>query len=558
MSKAKTPSKQSETPLPKNMLKKKRLTKEADKDANDYDTENDNEEEQVSKSKAKSKVNSEKELIKDNDLELVEVKKKEVPNINLTAEPIDNPKLAISGHKILHNAIIIEYYDENGRRRTVNMATVKLPNFSAMLKSYTEKFEMTKSDKNKLLEKWESLNPTVQVLKPSVDGNDVKELWEPKPIGVISDENEKYELNSLNKRFKKIFDDFVKKNEDENIKWMLKTYDFIKRIDYTSNSYKIHVDFKQFFSKNDVPKHIKQTIEGQPIEMIHPQLIFNMYQHAFKHNLALLQGTAEDLFKKHYDSELIDIERRINIINGASIKVNLVDDYLSNATVATYAKSTNLKDLNNVYGFRRESEINKVEGYIKYYLDRNKGRFIYFSYSDIYHLMPFNVAEKFIARVESMCENEESSVRKSVATLKQESLYKKCKLFQQKRIQQSINEDKEDNNDCFFKAIEKLCDGELQYKVQLKFKLRNANIEDQVALVNKSELGFVIAENESKRGILSQIIGSVKDKSIVVFSVSTFKSHTIIVEAGVPFDDDVYTEFQDQEVQATIYDVYYE
>ena len=87
--------------------------------------------------------------------------------------------------------------------------------------------------------------------------------------------------------------------------------------------------------------------------------------------------------------------------------------------------------------------------------------------------MPFNVAEKFIARVESMCENEESSVRKSVATLKQESLYKKCKLFQQKRIQQSINEDKEDNNDCFFKAIEKLCDGELQYKVQLKFKLRN-------------------------------------------------------------------------------------
>ena len=172
--------------------------------------------------------------------------------------------------------------------------------------------------------------------------------------------------------------------------------------------------------------------------------------------------------------------------------------------------------------------------------------------------MPFNVAEKFIARVESVCENEESSVRTSVTTLKQKSLYKKCKLFQQKRIQQSINEDKEDNNDCFFKAIEKLCDGELQYKVQLKFKLRNANIEDQVALVNKSELGFVIAENESKRGILSQIIGSVKDKSIVVFSVSTFKSHTIIVEAGVPFDDDVYTEFQDQEVQATIYDVYYE
>ena len=558
MSKAKTPSKQSETPLPKNMLKKKRLTKEADKDANDYDTENDNEEEQVSKSKAKSKVNSEKELIKDNDLELVEVKKKEVPNINLTAEPIDNPKLAISGHKILHNAIIIEYYDENGRRRTVNMATVKLPNFSAMLKSYTEKFEMTKSDKNKLLEKWESLNPTVQVLKPSVDGNDVTELWEPKPIGVIPDENEKYELNSLNKRFKKIFDDFVKKNEDENIKWMLKTYDFIKRIDYFADNYKIHIDFKQFFSKNEVPKMIKQTIEGQTIEMIHPQLIFNMYQHAVKNNLALLQGVAEDLFKKHYDSELADIERRINIINGASIKVNDVDDYLSNATVSSFALTGAFKDLYSVYGFRRESTINNCEGYIKYYLDRKKCRFIYFSYADIYHLMGFVLAERFISRVENICENEESSVRKSVSTLKQESLYKKCKLFQQKKIQQSTNEDKEENNDCFYKAIETLCDGKLQYKVQLKTKLRYANIEDQVALVNKSELGFLLGENGTKRGILSQIVGSILDKSIVVFNVSTFKTHTIIVEAGTSFDDNVYTEFADQEVQATIYDVYYE
>ena len=397
----------------------------------------------------------------------------------------------------------------------------------------------------------------MNILKAKDNGNDVKELWEPKPMGKILNDDEKFELNSLNKRFKKIFEDYVKKNEDEGIKWMLKTYDFIKRIDYMSNNYKIHVDFKAFFAKNEVPKHIKQTIEGQFIEMIHPQLIFNMYQHAVKNDLALLQGVAEDLFKKHYESELADIEKRINIINGSSIKVNLSEEYLSIPTVATFAYSNNMKDLNNVYGFRRESNINFTEGYVKYYLDRKKCRFIYFSYADIYHLMGFAAAEEFISRVESVCENEESCVRASVTTLKQKTLYKKCKLFQDKKIQQSANEERDENNDCFFKALDILSDGKLQYKAQLRFKLRNLNIDDQVALVNKSDLGFVIAEHESKRDILSKIVGSIKEKSIVVFTVSTFKSHTIIVEAGVPFDDNVYTEFEDQEVQATIYDVYF-
>ena len=60
-----------------------------------------------------------------------------------------------------------------------------------------------------------------------------------------------------------------------------------------------------------MPKTIKQTIESQPIEMIHPQLIFNMYQHAVKNNLALLRGVAEDLFKKHYDSELLILKEEL-------------------------------------------------------------------------------------------------------------------------------------------------------------------------------------------------------------------------------------------------------
>ena len=77
------------------------------------------------------------------------------------------------------------------------------------------------------------------------------------------DKNEKYELSSLTKRFKKISDEFVKNNKDENIKWMLKTYDFIKRIDYFADNYKIHIDFKQFFTKNEVQKTYKAN-NGRP------------------------------------------------------------------------------------------------------------------------------------------------------------------------------------------------------------------------------------------------------------------------------------------------------
>ena len=101
------------------------------------------------------------------------------------------------------------------------------------------------------------------------------------------------------------------------------------------------------------------------------------------------------------------MKKRFNIINGSSIKVNLSEEYLSIPTVANFAYNHNMKDLTNVYGFRRESTINNTEGYIKYYLDRKKCRFIYFSYADIYHVMGFVAAEKFITKVENVCENEE-------------------------------------------------------------------------------------------------------------------------------------------------------
>ena len=236
----------------------------------------------------------------------------------------------------------------------------------------------------------------------------------------------------------------------------------------------------------------------------------------------------------------------------------MLDDYLRNATVAKFVSNTNLKDVTNVYGFRRESPINNCEGYVKYYLNRKKGRFIYFSYEDIYNLMGFNAAERFIEKVERIVENEECSIRRTITSLKQSSLYKKCKLFTKKRLQMTINEEYMDNNDCFYKAIEKLAGSKLKYKVQIKTKLRVGDVDQQIALVNKSELGFLIAENNIQRGVLATIVGSILNKSIVVFSVNNFKTHTIIVEAGVPCTDPVFYDFENEEVEATIYDVFYD
>ena len=57
MSKAKTPSKQSENTLPKNLMKKKRIYKEADKFESDNDNDEDYKKEPFCKSNAKSKSN---------------------------------------------------------------------------------------------------------------------------------------------------------------------------------------------------------------------------------------------------------------------------------------------------------------------------------------------------------------------------------------------------------------------------------------------------------------------------------------------------------------------
>ena len=57
MPKEKTPSKQIENSLPKNLLKKKRVSKEADKVESDNDNEEDYKKEPFCKSNAKSKSN---------------------------------------------------------------------------------------------------------------------------------------------------------------------------------------------------------------------------------------------------------------------------------------------------------------------------------------------------------------------------------------------------------------------------------------------------------------------------------------------------------------------
>jgi hypothetical protein len=67
----------------------------------------------------------------------------------------------------------------------------------------------------------------------------------------------------------------------------------------------------------------------------------------------------------------------------------------------------------------------KLEGYIKYYEDRERGRYLYFSFSDIHELMGENKARIFINKVYRECPNEESKIRDTVEYLKAKTLYKK-------------------------------------------------------------------------------------------------------------------------------------
>ena len=162
--------------------------------------------------------------------------------------------------------------------------------------------------------------------------------------------------------------------------------------------------------------------------MYHPIMIFNMHQFARYNGMKELEKVADNLFEKYYQENLKDIERRLNIINGAIDEKTPLIEYMKNNRVAKFLMETKLDDTYNVYGFRREVIGSKLDGYIKYYEDRERGRYLYFSFSDIHGLLGENRARIFINKVLRDCPNEESRIRNTVESLKMKTLYKKWKI----------------------------------------------------------------------------------------------------------------------------------
>ena len=119
MKKEKTPSKHDDNAQPKTQLKKKRLPRLPNQMESDIEEEEVIEEQPISKSNAKSKSNPEKVADKNNDLQLVEVKQKEIPSINLISDKIGSSSIEIVGHRIMNNSILIEYHDENKKLKQV-------------------------------------------------------------------------------------------------------------------------------------------------------------------------------------------------------------------------------------------------------------------------------------------------------------------------------------------------------------------------------------------------------------------------------------------------------
>ena len=126
MPKEKTPPKHDDNSVPKTQLKKKRLPRLPIQMESDIEEEEVIEEQPISKSNAKSKSNPEKVADKNNDLQLVEVKQKEIPSINLISDKIGSSPIEIVGHRIMNNSILIEYHDENKKLKQVGLTRIKI------------------------------------------------------------------------------------------------------------------------------------------------------------------------------------------------------------------------------------------------------------------------------------------------------------------------------------------------------------------------------------------------------------------------------------------------
>ena len=556
MKKEKTSSKEKEQSKP-SMLGKKTRQKKSNKDednesAGELDVINLEEKTTTSRSRTRT---SKLEVANIN-LPLSE-KKSSIEKSPILSQLDPLPKnYEILGHKNLNGRIVISYKVNNGNPTSKSLSDIKFEGFYDALVKYCNNEKVTKVDKKLLMSTWESANPKVEPLIPFDKLGEDELMLESKPKDDLNEAKDKIELASLKKKFVEYYNEFVYNQTDDFVNWVFDAYNFITKIEYNASDYRIHINYNKFYKYHNPPRNIKDSLEGCPIPMFHPILIFNMYQYGELHNLPLLKAKASNLFEKYYNQHLDEIQKKINIINGASLKVDLLDDYMKHATVSNFLATDKIKDVNNVYGFRRYNQITGVEGYLKYYLIRSKSRFIYFSYDDIYTLLGYYLASKIISTVENSNPNEESGVKAKVSTLKHRSLYKKSNLRQYSRIKLINNNDYTSNLDCFYNAIEQLAGEEIINKSKLCQSLRNKDLESEINIANDSNLGFILSQKSEETGILSEVVSKLKEKSLVVFDVGNFKSHTIAFIPEEPVKDRTFQDLANENLKVTVYELF--
>ncbi|MBK9661513.1 MAG: hypothetical protein IPO68_16700 [Chitinophagaceae bacterium] len=509
-----------------------------------------------SKSKSESKPSS-KRLVKSNSsINLIE--NDDIDELlNFVPDKKENQTTcSINSHKILNNGVLIEYLDSAGKKKNQEIQYIEVPKFKKLLKDYITSKNVSKKDEKTIIERWEKTHsPDEDDLPEIVEICDSK-IYDPLDIGGIDKDLMAHELDSLDIAFPKYFQKLIDKQTDPFMKHLISLGDHVKTITYLNDGYKLEFDFDGYFKGKNIPKNTKEDLRVSAKEMYHPIMIFNMHQFARFNGMKELEKVADSLFEKYYQENLKDIERRLNIINGAIEEKTPLIEYMKNNRVAKFIMLTKLDDTFNVYGFRREVIGSKLEGYIKYYEDRERGRYLYFSFSDIHELMGEDKARIFINKVYRECPNEESKIRDTVEYLKAKTLYKKGKIRLNSKFRIEKAKKFDLNNSCFINALVPIVKSKLKGNMGFKYKYTGKTLEQQIAMINESGLGFILSERNEISGKLKEVYDSIDVKCILVFKTSDFISHSVPVLPGEEYTDYAFDAYADEIVKIRIVDVH--
>ena len=500
-------------------------------------------------------INSKSKLIQD-DLDLLESVNNDSKQVKSKEVGTKQLPYVINYHTISNNMVFMSYLDTNCKTFYQEIGLIKDKKFKMAIEEYLKKRSITKKD-SKLIEiRWDLSHPKDQDEEESENSEVSQNYLKPIEAHFVPIEKEKHELGSMEKQFNKIFHELVNSQKTEYEKHLVALNEHVISVDYSKKSYNLKVDYDSYFRDKEVSKRMRESIMVSPVEMYHPTLIFNMHQHAMINNVPGLLTLAEHLFTARYPKHLIDIERRMNIINGSKESKTRFEDYIKYTRVAKFITEGKHKKLENVYGFRRQLPLLKQEGYLKYYYNREKSQFIYFSYDDIYELFGQFEGETFLNSVHKTIENEESLVKTSVETLKFKTRYKKGKIHNFKRMTINRTVNYRTNNDCFYDSLMMVTNKEIKFQFNLRDILRNKTLDQQIDIIEKGDYGIVLDMQTPETIRIKDKIEQLENKCLVVIDVGHFKSHTIPFIPGIEIEDSIYNEFKDEFARVTVIDVW--